>query len=152
MSSNNDKKEENFLKKWKELRQKVDTEETSISELSFELGIPRNNLLHIAIGSLKEIMDKVEDISIFKDEVMIKYGLIERDFDYIAEKADFKTTKNKIYTDQRIKLLLRLDPMAIDFIDECIGIYGETRTAVIRRMITDFYTSHQDEIDRVYNR
>jgi hypothetical protein len=147
------KKEEDFLQKWNELKKSIDPETiTDIHELSKKLNIPENHIEKIAIEALKQKMDEIDDIYTLKKGIMKEFCFEELVFNEIAKKAGFRTTKTKIYTDIKQEMLLRLDPVAWDYTTECIGIYGDNRTAVIRRMIIDFYTNHLDEIEKVYNR
>lgn len=147
------KKEEDFLQKWNEIKKRMDPETvTDIHELSKKLDVPENDIEKIAIEALKQKMDEIDDIYTLKKGIMKEFCFEELVFNEIAKKAGFRTTKTKIYTDIKQEMLLRLDPVAWDYTTECIGIYGDNRTAVIRRMIIDFYTNHLDEIEKVYNR
>ena len=44
--------------------------------------------------------------------------------------------------------VLRLDPTAIKMVEQCIPVYGTTKAAVIKQMITEFYNNHSDEIQK----
>ncbi|MHA1310385.1 MAG: hypothetical protein ACTSWR_07660 [Candidatus Helarchaeota archaeon] len=140
---------EQIVKVWREKRDKIEDEIISIKDLAKELGESKSKLSNLLIDVLNKIMNKIEDNYIFKDELMEMFGITKRDFEEILKKAGYESTESKVYKNIKVQLLLRLDPMALDLIEDCIPYYGSSKTAVVRQMIIDFYTKHHDEIEKV---
>ncbi|MHA1268298.1 MAG: hypothetical protein ACTSPY_00805 [Candidatus Helarchaeota archaeon] len=143
-----DKKIDDILVKWKKVRDLAKDDTVYLKDLARVAKITRSKIERLIIQTLNKIMNVIKDNFIFKDELMDMFRIEERDFNLILKKSGLHFTETKVYKNIKIQLLLRLDPMALDLIDDCIPYYGANRTAIIRQMIIEFFNNHFDDIQK----